>query len=93
LTQLRIFIESASLATGQMPTKQQVVDELKRSPDAKAIVALIEDGSIVLTNLKQREGVWAYEKLAPTQGGNVVTHTGLERMTAEQLNNLLKSQP
>lgn len=92
LKNLHIFIEGASGASGQMPDKAAILNSLKSSPDAKNLVALIEDGSIVLTGIRQREGVWAYEKLAPERGGNVITNEGVVRMDQVELTNKLKAQ-
>jgi hypothetical protein len=92
LKNLHLFIESASGASGQMPSKQTIIDSLKASPDAKNLVALIEDGSIVLTGIRQREGIWAYEKLAIERGGNVISNNGVERMAPNELKDKLKAQ-
>jgi hypothetical protein len=82
---LHIFIENASSATGQMPDGNAIRQALQSDREMGNILALIDDGSIVLTGINQREGVWAYEKLALTEGGIVLTNNGVERLTAAEL--------
>lgn len=84
---LQLFIDTASGATGKMPSSAEVMVALI---EAKSPVAgLVKDGAIVLTGAKQREGVWAFEARAYLNGGLVVTQNGVERVTAEELKKLL----
>lgn len=84
LRNIHIFINSAL----DMPSKEQIIAALKQE-DPKAY-QLIQEGAIVLTGAKSRESIWAYEKDAPTQGGWVVLASGPDRLTAEQVQQLLK---
>lgn len=79
LHNLQLYIDGAS-AEGRMPTKQMVLDAAQKE-DRKLYDALM-DGSLVYAEPKAREGVWAYEKDAPTQGGMILTSSGIERVTA-----------
>jgi hypothetical protein len=87
LDDLRIYIDTASLASGRMPNKETILKEVKTAD--RKLGQLIEDGAIVLTGATQREGVWAYEKDAPERGGMVLTSTGVERLSADELNQRL----
>jgi hypothetical protein len=92
LKNLQVFIEYASLSSGRMPDKAAIMESLKATPDAAALVMVIEGGTLVLTGINQREGVWAYEKDAPARGGVVLSNNGIERLTAEELNQRLQGQ-
>jgi hypothetical protein len=85
---LQIFIHDASLASGKMPTPGEIYNALvaARSPCAEHVTA----GSIILTGAKEREGVWAYETAALTNGGLVVSHNGVEKLSAAELKQRLK---
>jgi hypothetical protein len=78
-----IFIENTSLASAKMPARVAVFQALvaAESPAAK----LVKDGSIILTGTPAREGVWAFETRAITDGGLVASQNGVERLTAAQL--------
>lgn len=84
---IHIFINHAP----DMPSKEQIMAAMKQE-DPKGF-QLIQDGQIILTGAKTREGVWAFEKDAPTKGGWVVTSSGPEKMSAQQLQQLLQNQP
>ncbi|HJZ58744.1 MAG TPA: hypothetical protein VKE74_27625 [Gemmataceae bacterium] len=80
---IRIFIDTASGASGQMPTPQQVLAALEQaeSPAAK----LVKSKAIVLTGARSREGVWAYEVKALQQGGLIAGSNGVEDVSAAEL--------
>jgi hypothetical protein len=78
-----IYIENASGASGKMPTPDRVLAALIEAKASAA--ALVRDGSIVLTNTRTRDSVWAYEVKATTQGGLVASQNGVETLTAAQL--------
>jgi len=77
------YIENASGATGKMPS-QALIFQTLIGAESKA-APLVKDGSIYLTGAKTRESVWAFEARALTQGGLVVTHNGVETLTAAEL--------
>lgn len=88
LTQIRIFIENASAASGSMPNVNETYAALKR--EAPRIAELIDTRVITLNPARNREQVWAYETAAYQVGGMVVTSNGVERMTAAQLQQRLQ---
>jgi hypothetical protein len=88
LTQIRIFIENASLASGKMPSVNETYAAVKQA--APTIAQLIDEKVITLHAATNREQVWAYETAAYQVGGMVVTSSGVERMTAAQLQQRLK---
>lgn len=73
---------------GKPPAAKDLVKEL-RSFNAR-LVAKIDNGLIVLTDKRDRTSIWAYEKGAPENGGNVVVVKGIIKMSAEQLQKALK---
>lgn len=80
---VRLYIDTASGASGRMPPPQQVHAALVQagSPAAK----LVETGAIMLTGAKSRDSIWAYEAKTAFQGGMVAGPGGVETMTAAQL--------
>jgi hypothetical protein len=82
---LHLLIETISGASGNMPDANTILTSLKQDPDARKIAEYIEEGWIILTGIKQREGVWAYEKEALTTRGFVVTNSGVEMLSKEEL--------
>ncbi len=90
MDQIRLFIDTASLDSGQMPTAQQTAAALQKA--APKIFALVQEGVIVLTGARTREGVWAYTQQPQTTGGEhlVLTSSGIERMTAAALQQRLQ---
>jgi hypothetical protein len=90
LNNLRLFIDTASSASGQMPTVQEITAGLQR--EAPGIYQKIVDQSIILTGTRRREGIWAYTAEAQTPAGEhmVLTSSSVERMTAQVLNQRLR---
>ncbi len=80
---LQVFIHDASIAANKMPTPGDIYNALvaARSPCAEHVKA----GSIILTGATERESVWAYETAALTGAGLVVSHNGVEKLTAAEL--------
>jgi hypothetical protein len=80
---LQVFIHDASLAAGKMPAPGVIYAALvaARSPAAERV----RSGAILLTGATRREGVWAYETRALTQGGLVVSQNGVETLSAAEL--------
>jgi hypothetical protein len=84
---LHLYMEGEA-SFGQIPSRESVLEYARKNNDK--LYKLLENGAIVLTGAKTREEVWAYEKDAPTKGGWVVTGSGQSKMTADQLNKLLR---
>jgi hypothetical protein len=88
LNNLRLFIDTAS-AGGRMPDQQQI---LAAAREDRKLSEFINEGLIVVTGTKSREGVWAYVAEAMKTKGFVVLATGIETMDAAQLKQLLKEK-
>jgi hypothetical protein len=93
MDQLRLFIDTASSATGQMPTPQEITTALQR--EAPQIHKLIQDKAIILTGTRSRENIWAYT--ADPQAGRqyhvVITGSGVDdKVDAQTLRQRLQQQ-
>jgi len=84
LHQLHLFMVNAKASLGHVPTSQETLTELSRPDGSREIVKLIQDGSLILVPNPQEEGLWAYVKEAPTQGGWVLTHSEPRRVTPQE---------
>lgn len=80
---IRLYIDNASGASGQMPSPQQVYAALVQAQSPAA--ALVQKQAVYLTGAKSREGVWAYEAAALQRGGLICTANGVETVTADDL--------
>jgi hypothetical protein len=80
LKNLHLFIENASLATGKMPSVQEIWAAVQQ--EDKKLAEFLHDGTIVLTGATTREACWAYQKDADTKGGWILTSSGAERVDA-----------
>jgi hypothetical protein len=89
---LQLFIENASLASGQMPTAQEIKAALQK--ESRKTYELVENGSIVLTGTRSRENIWAYTFQPQTTGGEhlVLSNSGIERVPAATLRQRLQQQ-
>jgi hypothetical protein len=92
LKDLQLFIENASLATGQMPSKEEITSSIQR--DSPKLYKLIQDGAIVLTGTRSRENIWAYTADPQSAAGEhlIVTSSSVERMAAATLRQRLQQQ-
>lgn len=84
LHDLHLMMNTAKGVTGRVPTSQETWTELGRPDGNQKLLAMINEGAIVLIPNPQEEGLWAYAKEAPAQGGWVLTHNGPERLTAQE---------
>jgi hypothetical protein len=89
---LRLFIDNASAASGQMPSYQEIMAVLQR--EAPKLAKHVQDGDIRLTVGRTREGIWAYTKEPQSVGGEhlVLTSSGIERMAGPTLRQRLQQQ-
>ena len=83
LHDLHIFMTYAKGNLGRVPTKQETLDALAKPDGNPKLTKMIQDGLVILVDNPQDEGLWAYAKEAPSQGGMILTHTGVERVTAQ----------
>jgi hypothetical protein len=86
LGQIRIFIENASGVDGTMPSVQTTYAALQK--EAPKYAKYVDDRLIVINPAKSREEVWAYAVL-PQGNYAVLTSSGIERKTLQELNTLL----
>ena len=89
LDQMKIYIETLASESDKFPSGESVKTTLSGDRQMSSLWKLVADGSIVIAPMKQREGIWAYEKLAMTEGGIVLSNQGVQRMEASELQNAL----
>jgi hypothetical protein len=89
---IQIFIENASLANNQMPTKEETATALQK--EAPKIYKQIQDGAIVLTGARSREHIWAYTADVQSIAGYkiILTSNGVERIDPAALDKRLKQE-
>src|SRR3954447_15805155 len=86
LDNLRKYITQYQIESNRYPTKLDEMPDVAR--DLPRIATAIREGELILAGGKG--GVLAYEKDAETVGGRVMTTSGIQNMTASELNTLLK---
>jgi hypothetical protein len=84
LHDLHLMMNTAKLSSGRVPTAQETWEALNRADGNPKLRKMIQDGLIVLVPNPQEEGLWAYDKNAPTTGGWVLTHSEPRRVTAAE---------
>jgi hypothetical protein len=67
---------------GRMPTKEQIVAELKQYPK---LLAAVNDGAFILTGTTEAGGLWAYEADADKTPGIALIGGRAARSTPEEL--------
>jgi len=91
LHDLHVFMNTAKLSSGRVPTSQETWAALTQPGGNPQLVKLIQDGILILVPNPQEEGLWAYSKEAPTQGGWVLTHSEPKRVTAQEFAQLSRN--
>jgi hypothetical protein len=84
---LHLFMDAASAVEGRLPNVETIRAAVSR--ENPKLGQLLQDGSIVLTGIRQREGIWAYEKDAPERGGWIIDQSGPRQVTAAEFRQLL----
>ena len=84
LHDLHLLMNTAKGASGKVPTKLETWEMLNRPDGNRKLVALIQEGALILVDNPGEEGIWAYAKEAPTQGGWVLMHSEPRRVTAAE---------
>jgi hypothetical protein len=88
---IQIYIESASGATGQMPTKEEITAALQK--ESPKTWKLVQEGAIVLTGARSREQIWAYTPELQGSGGHfVVSSSGVDGISKQELDQRLAQQ-
>ncbi len=74
---------------GKMPNANEIKTALQQYPK---VLALVNDGSIVLTGTSNRGGCWAYQSEADTKGGIVLVGGRASRMSADEAAQTIRNQ-
>jgi len=72
----------------RMPTAAEIKQDLQRS--AAKYAKLIDDGIVILTDTKDKRGMWAYEIDSEKAGGIALVSGTPGRYSAEQITAMLK---
>lgn len=83
--QLKTIIVALDLDNSRMPTADAIKADLKANPNARELLAKIDDGAIVLTGTTDRQGLWAYEVDADKAGGIVLAGGNVSRASADEV--------
>ena len=67
---------------GRMPTKEQIVAELKQYPK---VLEAVNEGAFILTGTNEAGGLWAYEVDADTKPGIALLGGRAARSTPDEL--------
>lgn len=92
MNNIRLFIDQFSLANNAMPSVDTVAQALRT--EARSTYQLVEGGEIVLTGVRQREGIWAYTREPQSTAGYhlVIRNGNVEQMMPQELGRLLQQQ-
>jgi hypothetical protein len=74
----------AKLANGRVPTSQETWQAISGPQGNPKLTELIKSGQLILVPNPPEEGLWAYDKDAPTMGGWVLMHSEPRRVTAQE---------
>lgn len=88
LKNLGLFIQDLHDATGRMPTRDQIMQALKK--DAPPIHQAIEEGSYILTGSMDVGGLWAYELDSDKLPGLALIGGVARRTTPDEIQPYLK---
>ncbi len=88
---IQIYIESASGASGKMPSKEDIMAVLQK--ESPKTFKLIQDGAIVLTGAQSREQIWAYTPELQGSGGHfIVSSSGVDGVSKQALDQRLRQE-
>jgi hypothetical protein len=87
LNQLALLIEQLRDPIGKMPTREQIIADLKKS--APKILRGIEEGAYILTGTMDGGGLWAYELDADKKDGIAVIGGRAFRSTTDDVRRYL----
>jgi len=90
LKNLGEIIEGMRDPIGRMPTKEQILAELKQAPK---LLTAIQEGSFILTGTTEGGGLWAYEVDADTKPGLALIGGRATRSTPEELQPYFAQMP
>jgi len=81
------IIESMRDEFGKMPTKEAIVNELKKTP---TLYAGVNDGAYILTGTTEGGGMWAYEVDSENLGGIIVVGGRATRANADEVKQYMR---
>jgi hypothetical protein len=87
--QLGTIIFALELDNSRMPTVDAIKADLKANPDAREILAKIDEGVIILTGTTDRQALWAYEIDADKAGGIILVNGRASRASADDVKDWL----
>jgi hypothetical protein len=87
--QMKFFIFAYELENNRMPTIEEIKADLKNYPDARDILKKIDEGVIILTGTKDKNGLWAYEVDADKAGGIICLGNSVSRASADDVKKYL----
>jgi hypothetical protein len=87
--QMKFFIFAYELENNRMPTIDEIKADLKNYPDAREILKKIDEGVIILTGTKDKNGLWAYEVDADKAGGIICLGNSVSRASADDVKKYL----
>ncbi len=90
--QLGIIIYALELQDSRMPTPDAIKADLKTNPDARELLAKIDDGAIILTGTTDRQALWAYEVDADKAGGFILVNGRASRVSADDVKDWLRKK-
>ncbi len=83
LEDIRLYVDTASAASGRMPAPQQVMAALIDS--GSPVGEMVKKKLIVIHPARTRDDIWAYEATALEKGGWVASANGVDQMSAADL--------
>jgi hypothetical protein len=92
LENIRLFISTAEVSSGRMPSKQAVEQALMR--EAPKTYELVKENVIILTGTRSRENIWAYTYDPQTAAGEhlVIRSGNIEKVPGQELARALQQQ-
>ena len=88
--QLGLLISTTVQLDDRMPSASEIKQSLRR--DAPTILAAIDEGVIILTDTKNKGGLWAYEVDAEKVGGIVLVAGTASRASAQEVQQYLANK-
>ncbi len=87
MNDLGLAINQVVILDDKMPSKAEIEEMLRK--DYPKYAALVKDGTIVLTDTKDKRGLWAYEVDSDKAGGIALVGGSTSRITADEIKALL----
>ena len=88
MDQIGGLLNPTVIVDDRMPTADEIKEELRKS--SGKLAKLVEDGTVILTDTKDKQGLWAYEIDSDKAGGIALIAGRASRKSAEEITALLK---